>query len=101
MCTVAHCVHAEPRVLISTVRAEGSNCQHAELMMCVCWCWRMLCAGGKSGEIIPHKLFAMAGTGYISAMVCSIEALKYVNFPTKELGKSCKVISAVTNLFVS
>jgi hypothetical protein len=53
----------------------------------------MLCAGGKSGEIIPHKLFAMAGTGYISAMVCSIEALKYVNFPTKELGKSCKVTS--------
>eukprot|EP00953_Heterococcus_sp_UTEX-ZZ885_P034214 17736-Heterococcus_DN1.PRE.2 len=52
----------------------------------------MLCAGGKSGEIIPHKLFAMAGTGYISAMVCSIEALKYVNFPTKELGKSCKMI---------
>jgi hypothetical protein len=56
----------------------------------------MLCAGGKSGEIIPHKLFAMAGTGYISAMVCSIEALKYVNFPTKELGKSCKVTGCCT-----
>jgi len=24
-------------------------------------------------------------------MVCSIDALKYVNFPTRELGKSCKV----------
>jgi solute carrier family 35 (UDP-galactose transporter), member B1 len=25
-------------------------------------------------------------------MACSIEALNYVNFPTKELGKSCKMI---------
>lgn len=40
---------------------------------------------------LPHRLFATAGFAYIGAMVCSIEALKYVNFPTKELGKSCKV----------
>ncbi|CAN0020750.1 unnamed protein product, partial [Discosporangium mesarthrocarpum] len=46
---------------------------------------------GRSGDRLPVGLFAMAGCAYIGAMVCSIEALKYVNFPTKELGKSCKV----------
>lgn len=40
---------------------------------------------------MPQHLFGTAGFAYIGAMVCSIEALKYVNFPTKELGKSCKV----------
>ena len=40
---------------------------------------------------LPQNLFCTAGLAYISAMVLSIEALKYVNFPTKELGKSCKV----------
>lgn len=40
---------------------------------------------------MPQRLFGTAGFAYIGAMVCSIEALKYVNFPTKELGKSCKV----------
>lgn len=40
---------------------------------------------------LPQHLFGTAGFAYIGAMVCSIEALKYVNFPTKELGKSCKV----------
>lgn len=43
------------------------------------------------GEQLPQQLFGTAGFAYIGAMVCSIEALKYVNFPTKELGKSCKV----------
>eukprot|EP00904_Undaria_pinnatifida_P003278 jgi/Undpi1/12951/HiC_scaffold_7.g02617.m1 len=47
---------------------------------------------GRSGEKLPNRLFATAGFAYIGAMVCSIEALKYVNFPTKELGKSCKMI---------
>ncbi|CAM9229446.1 unnamed protein product [Ectocarpus sp. 6 AP-2014] len=47
---------------------------------------------GRSGDKMPHHLFGTAGFAYIGAMVCSIEALKYVNFPTKELGKSCKMI---------
>eukprot|EP01084_Bolivina_argentea_P156143 272105_1 len=47
---------------------------------------------GPSGEPISLKLFGLVGTAYISAMCCSMEALKYVNFPTKELGKSCKMI---------
>eukprot|EP00752_Nemacystus_decipiens_P004865 g4428.t1 len=47
---------------------------------------------GGSGEKLPQRLFCTAGLAYISAMVLSIEALKYVNFPTKELGKSCKMI---------
>lgn len=41
---------------------------------------------------MPQKLFATAGVSYIGAMVCSIDALQYVNFPTRELGKSCKVM---------
>ncbi len=49
------------------------------------------CLGGPSGEPISLKLFGLAGTAYISAMCCSMGALNYVNFPTKELGKSCKV----------
>lgn len=40
---------------------------------------------------MPKQLFATAGSAYIGAMVCSIEALKYVSFPTRELGKACKV----------
>ncbi|CAM9898401.1 unnamed protein product [Pylaiella littoralis] len=47
---------------------------------------------GRSREKLPQRLFGTAGFAYIGAMVCSIEALKYVNFPTKELGKSCKMI---------
>ncbi|CAM9740108.1 unnamed protein product [Ascophyllum nodosum] len=47
---------------------------------------------GRSGDKMPQSLFATAGFAYIAAMVCSIEALHYVNFPTKELGKSCKMI---------
>lgn len=47
---------------------------------------------GRSGDVMPQHLFGTAGFAYIGAMVCSIEALKYVNFPTKELGKSCKMI---------
>eukprot|EP00903_Cladosiphon_okamuranus_P014426 g13387.t1 len=49
-------------------------------------------AYGRSGDKMPQHLFGTAGFAYIGAMVCSIEALKYVNFPTKELGKSCKMI---------
>ncbi|CAM9854998.1 unnamed protein product [Chrysoparadoxa australica] len=47
---------------------------------------------GRSGDKMPQHLFATAGCGYISAMVCSLEALQYVSFPMKELGKSCKMI---------
>ncbi|CAM9525799.1 unnamed protein product [Phaeothamnion confervicola] len=52
----------------------------------------LLRAVGGSGQRMPHRLFALAGCAYIGAMLCSMEALKYVNFPTKELGKSCKMI---------
>lgn len=47
---------------------------------------------GRSGDKMPQHLFCTAGFAYIGAMVCSLEALQYVNFPTKELGKSCKMI---------
>ncbi|CAM9616677.1 unnamed protein product [Ectocarpus fasciculatus] len=47
---------------------------------------------GRSGEKMPQQLFGLIGSAYIGAMVLSIEALQYVNFPTKELGKSCKMI---------
>lgn len=50
---------------------------------------------------MPQHLFATAGLAYISAMVLSIEALKYVNFPTKELGKSCKVETPKKNSLVA
>eukprot|EP00903_Cladosiphon_okamuranus_P015393 g14217.t1 len=47
---------------------------------------------GRSSEKMPQHLFGTAGFGYTGAMVFSTEALKYVNFPTKVLGKSCKMI---------
>ncbi|CAN0167085.1 unnamed protein product [Ectocarpus sp. 12 AP-2014] len=47
---------------------------------------------GTSGEKMPQHLFGVTGSAYIGAMILSIEALQYVNFPTKELGKSCKMI---------
>lgn len=40
---------------------------------------------------MPQHLFGTAGFGYTGAMVLSTESLKYVDFPTKVLGKSCKV----------
>lgn len=47
---------------------------------------------------IPQQLFGTAAFGYTGAMVLSTEALKYVNFPTKVLGKSCKVRSDPENM---
>ncbi|EDQ86934.1 uncharacterized protein MONBRDRAFT_38183 [Monosiga brevicollis MX1] len=36
--------------------------------------------------------FAVPGLTYIGAMLCSNEALKYVNYPTQVLAKSCKLV---------
>ncbi|CAM9268561.1 unnamed protein product [Scytosiphon promiscuus] len=47
---------------------------------------------GRSGEKLPQQVLATAGFAYVGATALSIEALKYVNFPTRELGKSCKMI---------
>ncbi|CAM9334122.1 unnamed protein product, partial [Hapterophycus canaliculatus] len=47
---------------------------------------------GRSGDELPQQLLATAGFAYVGATALSIEALKYVNFPTRELGKSCKMI---------
>uniref|UniRef100_A0A7S2V4X9 Sugar phosphate transporter domain-containing protein n=1 Tax=Fibrocapsa japonica TaxID=94617 RepID=A0A7S2V4X9_9STRA len=47
---------------------------------------------GGSKQDIPQKKFAQIGASYIGAMLCSNEALKYVNYPTQALGKSCKMI---------
>lgn len=41
---------------------------------------------------MPVKSVAMMGLCYISAMMCSNEALKYVSYPTQALAKSCKMI---------
>lgn len=41
---------------------------------------------------MPVKSVAAMGLCYISAMLCSNEALKHVSYPTQALAKSCKMI---------
>ncbi|KAF0687980.1 Aste57867_20361 [Aphanomyces stellatus] len=41
---------------------------------------------------LPLSPFAFPAFSYLGAMLCSNEALKYVNYPTQALGKSCKMI---------
>ncbi|ETV80537.1 hypothetical protein H257_06794 [Aphanomyces astaci] len=41
---------------------------------------------------VPLGPFAFSAFSYLGAMLCSNEALKYVNYPTQALGKSCKMI---------
>ncbi|CAK4170254.1 unnamed protein product [Aphanomyces euteiches] len=41
---------------------------------------------------VPLMPFAYSSFSYLGAMLCSNEALKYVNYPTQALGKSCKMI---------
>ncbi|RLO12219.1 hypothetical protein DYB28_011846, partial [Aphanomyces astaci] len=41
---------------------------------------------------VPLSPFAFSAFSYLGAMLCSNEALKYVNYPTQALGKSCKMI---------
>lgn len=40
----------------------------------------------------PVLDYITAGFSYISAMLCSTEALKYVSLPLQALGKSCKMV---------
>eukprot|EP00903_Cladosiphon_okamuranus_P014432 g13392.t1 len=56
----------------------------------VVFAYLAMLVNGRSGENLPQHLFGTARLAYIIATVLSVEALKYVNFPTKELGKSCK-----------
>lgn len=41
---------------------------------------------------LHHPLMALTSLCYVSAMVCSNEALHYVSYPTAVLAKSCKLI---------
>lgn len=41
---------------------------------------------------LHHPLLALTALCYVSAMVCSNEALHYVSYPTAVLAKSCKLI---------
>lgn len=41
---------------------------------------------------VPVSAFSITGATYMGAMLCSNDALKYVNYPTQTLAKSCKMI---------
>jgi UDP-galactose transporter B1 len=50
-------------------------------------------AGGSDLSPSPPALdYVTAGVSYISAMLCSTEALKHVTLPMQALGKSCKMV---------
>lgn len=52
-----------------------------------------LAAAAPSPAPSPPVLdYITAGASYISAMLCSTEALKYVSLPMQALGKSCKMV---------
>ena len=46
----------------------------------------------KTTQGLHHPLLALTSLCYVSAMVCSNEALHYVTYPTAVLAKSCKLI---------
>ena len=46
----------------------------------------------SSTNRLHHPLLAMTALCYVSAMVCSNEALHFVSYPTAVLAKSCKLI---------
>eukprot|EP00730_Choanoeca_flexa_P013671 TRINITY_DN5576_c0_g1_i1.p1 TRINITY_DN5576_c0_g1~~TRINITY_DN5576_c0_g1_i1.p1 ORF type:complete len:330 (+),score=74.55 TRINITY_DN5576_c0_g1_i1:118-1107(+) len=46
----------------------------------------------KGDTFVPAMEFAIPGFTYIGAMLCSNEALRYVNYPTQVLAKSCKLV---------
>eukprot|EP00045_Choanoeca_perplexa_P009420 m.90994 g.90994 ORF g.90994 m.90994 type:complete len:324 (-) comp14888_c0_seq6:1283-2254(-) len=46
----------------------------------------------KGDTFVPALDFAIPGFTYIGAMLCSNEALRYVNYPTQVLAKSCKLV---------
>ncbi|RHY33498.1 hypothetical protein DYB32_001613 [Aphanomyces invadans] len=54
----------------------------------------LVCIGGiyTCYLSVPLSPFAFSAFSYLGAMLCSNEALKYVNYPTQALGKSCKMI---------
>ncbi|SPR00785.1 unnamed protein product (mitochondrion) [Plasmodiophora brassicae] len=72
------------------------------LVFCQCVCntvtalvCRVVLGGASPVEgrsRVPAKQYAMVAAAYIGAMLCSNQALRYVNYPTQVLGKSCKMI---------
>lgn len=46
----------------------------------------------NNNDRLHHPLLAMTSLCYVSAMVCSNEALHFVSYPTAVLAKSCKLI---------
>ncbi|ETW09809.1 hypothetical protein H310_00287 [Aphanomyces invadans] len=50
------------------------------------------CIWVPKNKSVPLSPFAFSAFSYLGAMLCSNEALKYVNYPTQALGKSCKMI---------
>ena len=46
----------------------------------------------NKNDRLHHPLLAMTALCYVSAMVCSNEALHFVSYPTAVLAKSCKLI---------
>lgn len=49
-------------------------------------------SSGSNTSTPPILDFITIGFSYVSAMLCSTEALKYVSLPMQALGKSCKMI---------
>lgn len=41
---------------------------------------------------LPHGLLLLTAACYVTAMVCSNEAIRYVSYPVQVLAKSCKLI---------
>jgi len=52
----------------------------------------ILVATGAPSDETPKHLFAICGVTYVGAMLASNMSLKWVNYPTQVLGKSCKPI---------
>ena len=48
--------------------------------------------GERTDDILRKGQFPLLSAAYLGAMFCSNWALKYVNYPTQVIGKSCKPI---------
>ncbi|VBB30467.1 unnamed protein product [Acanthocheilonema viteae] len=47
---------------------------------------------GRTRDSVPTRIYAVASTSYLFAMLTSNHALQYISYPIQVLGKSCKPI---------
>jgi len=94
----ANCAFAAVSMLLFGAGKRDAPAPPSTKFACVCVCRRPRSSTplGPPLSPTPFPLSLRSGSpialSYVGAMLCSNEALKYVNYPTQALGKSCKMV---------